>query len=291
MSTAPQQQPAPPPRAQQALALVVTGGSSGVGGALVRRLLAAGHEVWLLDVKPPADGDNRARFIATDLANPLDLDAALQALPERIDGLANVAGIARAADPLRVLAVNFLGLRALSTALQGRLRPGGAIVSVSSIAGRDWAPRIDKLRPLLATRDFADGMAWCAAQRDWLAKDPYSWSKRCVTAWTLSEAQRAVHGRFRINCVSPGVIETPLSPEFTAMMGADHDAWSRAQTGRAATPEDIAEVLDWLVSRPPVWLNGVDVPVDGGYSAGVETGWVDLDNSPMVARIRAARDR
>jgi NAD(P)-dependent dehydrogenase (short-subunit alcohol dehydrogenase family) len=123
-----------------------------------------------------------------------------------------------------------------------------------------------------------------------LARDPYSFSKRCVTAYTLRQAQDALAQGVRINCVSPGAIDTPLFPEFAAMMGEEHSAWMVAQTGRAATPNDIAEVLELLCTGTCGWLNGVDIPVDGGYTAGIESGWIDFDSSPVMQQIRARRE-
>lgn len=271
--------------------IVVTGGSSGVGGALVPRLLEAGHSVWNLDVQAPRDGETRASFIHCDLSDVESIDAALAALPGEVDGLANVAGIARAAMPETVLAVNFLGLRHLSEAIFSRLSSGAAIVSVSSVAGRDWHAKYGKLVPLLETNDFAEGLAWCDDNRELIARDPYTFSKRCVTAYTLRQAQAALMQGVRINCVSPGAIDTPLFPEFTELMGAAQSEWMVAQTGRAASPGDVAEVLDLLLTADCGWLNGVDVPVDGGYTAGIESGWIDFDSAPVMQAIRARQDK
>jgi NAD(P)-dependent dehydrogenase (short-subunit alcohol dehydrogenase family) len=218
------------------------------------------------------------------------IDAAVVSLPETIDALVNVAGIAQSSLPDNVLAVNFIGLRHLTETLAGRLSPGGTIVSVSSIAGRDWQAKYDKLKPLLETAGMAEGLAWCEANREMLARDPYTFSKRCVTAYTLRRAQAALTQGLRINCVSPGAIDTPLFPEFAAMMGEDHSQWMVAQTGRAASPNDIAEVLELLCTGTCGWLNGVDIPVDGGYTAGIESGWIDFDNSPVMQQVRARRE-
>jgi NAD(P)-dependent dehydrogenase (short-subunit alcohol dehydrogenase family) len=268
--------------------IVVTGGSSGVGAALVGRLLAAGHSVYNVDVRPPrADGDG-ATYVACDLSQAASIDSAAAQLGG-IDGLANVAGIAQAARPETVLAVNFLGLRHLTESLLARAQKPAAVVSVSSIAGRDWQRRYAALLPLLETGSMADGLAWCEAHAEIIGKDPYSFAKRCVTAWTLRSAQAAVRSGVRINCVSPGVIDTPLYPEFESIMGIEHSRWMIAQAGRAATPDDIAEVLDWLLTGAHGWLNGVDIPIDGGYTAGVESGWIDFDGSPLMQRVRAAR--
>jgi len=262
--------------------IVVTGGSSGVGGALVARLLRAGHDVWNLDVQTPIDGENRAHYIDCDLSRQTSIDNALDTVPAQVDALANVAGIARSRLPDTVLAVNFLGLRHLSAALLHRLTDGGAVVSVSSIAGRDWRAKYERITPLLDTGSMAEGLAWCEANRELLARDPYTFSKRCVTAYTLRTAQAAVAEGVRINCVSPGVINTPLYPQFECLMGEEQSRWMIAQAGRPATADEIAQVLDLLCTGECGWLNGVDIPVDGGYSAGIESGWIDFNESPLI---------
>ena len=87
---------------------------------------------------------------------------------------------------------------------------------------------------------------------------------------------------FTINCVSPGPIETPLYPQFESLMGKAHSEWMKTQTGRIANADDIAEVVDLLQTGDCGWLNGVDIPVDGGYTAGLESGWVDFSQSPIM---------
>ncbi len=260
--------------------IVVTGGASGVGRALVGRLEK--HEVWVLDRNEPERLAPEHRFAPVDLSDRAAIDTALAALPRSIDGLANVAGLAAAPAPETVLAVNFLGLRHLTEALVSRLGSGGRIVNVSSVAGRDWQPKYERLRPLLETASFDEGLEWCRANRDTLARDPYTFSKRMVTAYTLRSAERALRGGYTVNCVSPGPIETPLYPQFEALMGKAQSDWMKAQTGRAATAEDIAEVIDLLLTGEREWLNGVDIPVDGGYSAGLESGWIDFSLSPLM---------
>jgi NAD(P)-dependent dehydrogenase (short-subunit alcohol dehydrogenase family) len=260
--------------------IVVTGGASGLGEALVNRL--ASQEVWILDVKPSESLHEGHQFVALDLADPEQIDSVLTDLPSSIDGLANVAGIATAAQPEKVLAVNFLGLRHLSHALAPRLVEGGAIVNVSSTAGRDWHAKYERLKPLLETGSFAEGLAWCRENEALYARDPYTFSKRLVTAHTLRAAQLGVQQKFRVNCVSPGPIETPLYPQFESLMGKTQSDWMKAQTGRIADAQDIAEVVDLLLTGQCGWLNGVDIPVDGGYTAGMESGWVDFSQSPIM---------
>ncbi|MEM9621215.1 MAG: SDR family oxidoreductase [Pseudomonadota bacterium] len=260
--------------------IIVTGGASGLGEALVKRL--TGHEVWILDRNAPAQLAAQHHYVTADLSDVASIDQAISALPTTIDALANVAGIAAAPNPETVLAVNFLGLRHLSAELAPRLSSDGRIVNVSSIAGRDWHRRYDRLQPLLTTTSFGEGLAWCEAQRDMLARDPYTFSKRMVTAHTLLAAQDAIKHGYRVNCVSPGPIETPLYPKFESLMGKAQSDWTSAQTGRIASADDIAEVIDLLLTGANNWLNGVDIPVDGGYSAGLDSGWIDFAQSPIM---------
>ena len=269
--------------------IVVTGGSSGVGAALVQRLVHAGHQVFNLDVTEPAAPLAAQTFLRCDLGDAQAIAAAAAALPTRLHGLANVAGMARAADPVRVVAVNFLGLRDITRSLTPRLVEGCGIVNVSSIAGRDWRARLDRITPLLDTVTMADGLAWCQVQAETFARDPYSFSKRCVTAFSLREARDHVHRGTRILCVSPGGIDTPLSPQFEALMGSEQTAWSRGQIGRPAVPDEIAQVIEMLLCQPCGWLNGVDIPVDRGYCAGLESGWIDFGQSPVMQAMRARK--
>ena len=107
-------------------------------------------------------------------------------------------------------------------------------------------------------------------------------SKRLATALTLRTAQDGIENGYTVNSVSPGPIATPLYPQFESLMGAEQSDWLIAQTKRAAQPEDIAEVVDLLLTGECGWLNGVDIPVDGGYTAGMESSWIDFSQSPIM---------
>jgi NAD(P)-dependent dehydrogenase (short-subunit alcohol dehydrogenase family) len=261
--------------------VVLTGGATGIGAATVARLHAAQCQVHVLDVAAPAD--RAAHFIQCDLSDPRAIDAAVMQLPTPIDALINVAGIAGPDPATKVLAVNFLGLRHLTESLVNRITDGGAIVNVASSAGRDWAKRADLVGGLLDTKDFSAGLAWLAANNDAWRDNPYKFSKQCAAAYTYRAARLGLARGVRVNCVNPGATETQLTPAFRTLVGPAMYDWGVAQVGRAGTPADIAEVIEYLAIGPCRWLNGVEIVVDGGYIAGVIGGWVNLDESPNAA--------
>ena len=86
----------------------------------------------------------------------------------------------------------------------------------------------------------------------------------------------------RVNCVNPGSTETQLTPAFRELVGAELYDWGVAQIGRHGTPDDIAEVIEFLAIGQCRWLNGVELLVDGGYVAGTVGGWIN----PPAASIR-----
>ncbi len=259
--------------------VTVTGGATGVGAAVVDQLLDRGASVHVLDVAEPAAREDVA-FTHCDLADPASIDAALAELPAEIDAHINVAGVAGPTPADWVLKVNFLGLRHLTESLLDRLTPGAGVVSVSSSAGRQWAKRRHVVEPMVDTDGFEAGMAWALENEGRWSKDPYTFSKQCVTLWTLKAAQRGSTGAFRVNSVSPGGVDTQLTPSFRAQMGEDYTDWLRVFTERSARPEEIAEPVVWMALGPASWVNGADLMVDRGLEAGMISGWVDLENAP-----------
>ena len=269
--------------------VVVTGGASGVGEALVSRLVEQSRHVHVLDVQAPAESVPEVTYLPTDLSDLRSINQSLAQLPERIEALANVAGMARSEDATQVIAVNFLALRHLTEALTPRMASGGAVANVSSIAGSDWHRRADKLRDILASEDYQAGERWCREHESGFVKDPYTFSKRLATAYTLTRAQTFPATGVRVNCVSPGPIQTPLYPQFEALMGKEQSDWTMEQVGGAAEPDDIAQVLEYLLIGESRWLNGVDLPVDGGYTAGLAAGWIDFERSPLMQMLQQRR--
>jgi NAD(P)-dependent dehydrogenase (short-subunit alcohol dehydrogenase family) len=155
-------------------------------------------------------------------------------------GFARVAEL-RAENLARVLAVNVAGpflcareaVRRLSTALGGR---GGAIVNISSLAGRR------------------------GGAGEWVH---YAASKGAINTFTVGLAAEVAGEGIRVNAVAPGLIETG----FHAASGAPDRLARIAPSipmGRAGTPDEVAEVVLWLLSPAASYVTGAIIDTGGG---------------------------
>lgn len=260
--------------------IIITGASTGIGAATTARLVDAGRRVVSLDIKEPPPGVSAHHHC--DLSRPDDIDRVVTDLAAEgpVASLLNIAGVPGTVPSELVIAVNVLGLRHLTEALWGRIADNGTVVNVASIAGNQWRKRLDLHLDLLATPDFAAGADWWAANEASSGTDPYTFSKEAVVVYTMQLAGRDRARGIQVNDVGPGPVDTPLLPDFTEQAGEQVMGWMIDQTGRAAEPDDIAQVLTWLAIGEHGWMNGQHITVDGGYTAGINARWIDRSTFP-----------
>ena len=83
----------------------------------------------------------------------------------------------------------------------------------------------------------------------------------------------------RTNSVCPGPIDTPLLPDFKKTMTEALISWQIEQThGKLATARDIAMAIAFLGCEASIFVNGVNLTVDAGFSAALTTGQLDFSN-------------
>lgn len=233
---------------------VITGGNKGLGLSQSARFLAAGYTVFAVArSKGEIDGlSGDIHLVEADLAQDRSADF-LDAIVDRagpIDVLVNNAGVhlkkpAWEVAPDELDTVLDINVRAMFAAC-GRYvalhrERGGAIVNVASMGA------------LMALPSSA----------------AYVTAKTAVVGLTRSVAVDAAPFGVRCNAVSPGFIDTDMT---RAVLAKDPERRARIERripGHAfGTPADVANAIFFLASAEAAHINGVNLPVDGGYAVG-----------------------
>ncbi|GEO16211.1 SDR family NAD(P)-dependent oxidoreductase [Microvirga aerophila] len=239
--------------------ILVTGGAKGVGAAIVRALVAAGHDV---DFTYRSSGD-AAVALADDLmqaspgstikAHAVDLadKTALEAFCEMLEGESFFGFVHNAGQPYDALAammqqdkaeaamqVNFWSMTRIAKALmRGMIRSkAGRIVAIGSVAALQGNP----------------GNAAYAASKGALIS-------YCRTL-SVETAKRGV----TVNVIAPGFIDTDMMTPYAAYR---ENMEKQIPAGRFARPEEIAGLAAFLMSEPAAYITGAVLPIDGGLTS------------------------
>ena len=108
----------------------------------------------------------------------------------------------------------------------------------------------------------------------WLAANPvppqtcYQYFKEALIVWSMTEAQPwfMAHS-VRMNSVAPGPVFTPILGDFVSMLGEERVARDSQRMLRPALADEVAAVIAFLCSDASRWINGANLPVDGGLAA------------------------
>jgi meso-butanediol dehydrogenase/(S,S)-butanediol dehydrogenase/diacetyl reductase len=244
---------------------LITGAASGIGAATARLFAQEGARVVLADVQDTLGREvadqiraagGTAHYIHADVSASEDVAGMIQATVEHfgsLDILYNNAGLARGGSITEiaeedwdlVIAVDlksiYLGCKYAIPRMRER---GGAIVSTASVAGLRGSPGLHA----------------------------YGAAKAGVINLTRSIAAEAGQYGIRVNCVCPGIIETPiwgalgqLPPEARTEMF--RRMGEGVLLGRSGQPEEIAKVILFLASDDASYITGAAIVVDGGLTA------------------------
>jgi NAD(P)-dependent dehydrogenase (short-subunit alcohol dehydrogenase family) len=237
--------------------VIVTGAASGIGLATASRVAREGGRVVAVDISAEKLEAFRASLpeaeivtVAGDITRQESVDAIVAAAGDRIDALANVAGINDDFSPLhetddamwdRVLGVNLTGVFKLTRAVIPAMLAAhtGSIVNVSSEAG---------------LRGNASGNA-------------YTVSKHGVIGLTKSAAFMYGREGIRVNAVAPGGVATGIPfPPHVSEWGTAKLRPYQMQIPTLATAEQLAASITFLLSDDGVNINGAVLASDGGWS-------------------------
>lgn len=256
---------------------LITGGGSGIGRVVCERFAAEGARVAVVDRNGEA-----AREVADaigGLAYEVDVRDA-EATSAATDDAAQQFG------GLTVLVAN-AGTSGLSLVHETDPRIFERLVQVN-LLGTFHAMRAAVPHMLAAGRGAIVTNGSGSATRPTYGELAYSSAKAGVVALTRGAAQE--YGpTIRVNCVSPGIIRTPMSEPLFGLDGALDPTWEATPLGRAGTPEDVADVVLFLASDQSRYVTGQDLVVDGGLGlgqAGITTTLKGLVGPPTSPTIR-----
>lgn len=241
---------------------VVTGAASGIGRGCAKFLAAAGAEIVIADINESSGKDTASQipgntlFVKCDVSSEDDCrklaDTAVKTFG-KIDILVNCAGVIRRKTVVDLeeqdwdlsLNVTLKGVYMVSRFVIPIMTEtgGGSIVNIGSGWGIKGGPK---------------AVSYCAAKGGVV---------------NMTRAMAIDHGpqNIRVNCVSPGDVDTPLLRDEAKQLGIDEKAWMEESADRpihrVGQPEDIAKAVYFLASDLSSWVTGANLVVDGGGTA------------------------
>ncbi|WP_431879810.1 SDR family NAD(P)-dependent oxidoreductase [Amycolatopsis sacchari] len=246
---------------------IVTGAASGMGKVTAELFAAEGASVALTDIADEAgkaaasaitDSGGEAEYWPLDVSDENRVETVFAEVAERwgsLDVLVNCAGIIGPDKPTHevteaefdaLFAIDVKGVFFCTKHAVRHMIPNkrGSIVNFSSIYG------------LIGNDEFT----------------PYHVAKGAVTMQTRQDA--ATYGRYgiRVNSVHPGTVRTPLVDGIAAAYPGGLPAYEEMMTGnqslrRLGRPIDVAYGVLYLASDEAAWVTGVNLALDGGYTA------------------------
>ncbi len=238
---------------------IVTGGSSGIGRGIASLFGQEGSKVVVADMDSQGGEETvsaikaaggEAMFISVDVARSQQVEKMIEDTMDtfgKLDILANVAGRQVAAPPLvdvtedewdLVMDINIKGtFLCCKYAIPAMLRGGGgSIINVASSV-------------VLKGSTFSL---------------PYSVSKAGVVQLTKTASNQYCSQGIRVNCIVPGLIDSPGSQRVEGAMGVFDQMVAEIPVGRVGNPEDIAHLMVYMASDESAYVSGSSFLIDGG---------------------------
>jgi NAD(P)-dependent dehydrogenase (short-subunit alcohol dehydrogenase family) len=241
--------------------VLVTGVSSGIGRAIAlelgrrnAKLILLGRKLEALAQVSALIGEDLCHIIPLDLADPGAISNAIRSVVERrgrIYGLCHAAGIV---ETRPMSAIKLEGLR--------------SVMEVNLTAGIELA-RVVCRRDIMTDEGGAVlFIASIYARVGMAGQISYSASKGAVTAAARAMAVELARRKIRANSLSPGLVHTQMTEAaFGKLAPSQVKELEDAHPLGPGRPEDVARAAAFLLAPQNPWITGIDLVIDGGYTA------------------------
>ncbi len=243
--------------------IVITGAASGIGAATAKRLKAAGHRVIGVDLR----GSDIDADLGTAEGRTAMIEAVEALAPDGIDGVLAGAGISKGDMPRETIAINHFGAVATLEGLRPLLAKSKEPRAVAICSTAAMLPSDAEVIDLCLAGDEAGAVAAIAER----PQTSYATSKTALSRWVRRTAISAEWGGAGIllNGIGPGVVTTPMTaplfdqPEMVELIAQSNPIAVEGYAG----PEEIAELIDFLLNMENHYLVGQIIFIDGGSDA------------------------
>ncbi|GAF47644.1 SDR family oxidoreductase [Rhodococcus wratislaviensis] len=262
-------------------------GNGGMGRAISRRI-GSGRTLLIADrdpdsLEPVAERMREDGFDVTSTGVDVTSPESIAALAETARGLGQVtqlvhtAGVSPAQGGIeQILAVDILGPALVLDEFVEVVAPGAAAVVISSNAGHMVSePLTPEDQLLLRTTPAQDllGMSLISPDRFTDRAVAYMFAKRVARLRVQGAAKAWARRGSRVNSISPGVVATPMGrAERSSGNTFVERLIALSPAGRAATAEEIADAVVFLLGPAAAFITGADLLVDGGAIAAIDSG-------------------
>ncbi|MGC8556853.1 MAG: SDR family oxidoreductase [Fervidicoccus sp.] len=254
---------------------VITGGGGGIGKATAK-LLAKKGSLLLADIVPEAlkkveselkgEVNGSIETMVTDVSNERDVKELAKKASELGDlgAIVHTAGISPTmADAKRIFDVNLVGTAYVLKHFHNIATSGSVGVMIASMSAY-MIPRDTNVSNLLKdplSQGFSEKLSVIAKSDPGMA---YSLSKLGVILLVEDQAEAWAKKGARLVSISPGIIDTTMGRRELEMQPAMRQLLQMIPLSRMGRPEEIANVIEFLVSEKSSYINGTDILVDGG---------------------------